>query len=119
MKFIAEEVASLGCTVDEIRGFVKIAGLPHLASFTTSQTAHFHWFGVYAEVILAAIDMINAATYLLTQTTYRLAAVIELTARDKVGNRRTTLFQPGFKQPVPAVYSLCFGGHAQCDDFQI
>ncbi len=47
----------------------------------------------------------NADTYLLTQTTHRLEAVIELTARDKVGNGRSTLFQPGFKQPVLAVYS--------------
>lgn len=94
MEFIAEEVVSLRCTITEIREFVKITNPSHLASFTTSNTAHFYWLGIYAEIILAAIDMVGcAAAYPLTQTTHRLAAVIELTARDKVGSGRTARFQ--------------------------
>ena len=61
----------------------------------------------------------NAAAYLLTKTANQLAAVVELTARDKVGNRRTALLQLRFKQPVLTIYLLSLGSHAQCDDFQI
>ena len=50
---------------------------------------------------------------------HRLAAVVELTAGDKVGNRGTTLLQLRLKQPVLAFYLLCLGGHAQGDDFRI
>ena len=58
-----------------------------------------------------------AAVYLLTETADRFAAVVELTAGDKVRNRRTTLLQFRFKQPILAFYLLCLGGHAQGDDF--
>ena len=50
---------------------------------------------------------------------HRLAAVVELTAGDKVGNRGTTLLQLRLKQPVLAVYLLYLSGHTQGDDFRI
>ena len=41
----------------------------------------------YAEVLLITINMVGyAAVYLLTETADRLAAVVELTAGDKVRN---------------------------------
>ena len=119
MELIAKEVIALGGTIAEVRCFDKISCSPHLASFPTSRAAHFYWLGVYTEIILAAINMTgNAAAYLLTQGTHRLAAVIELAARDKVGDGRTALLQIRLKKPILAVYLLSLGSHAQCDDFK-
>ena len=42
----------------------------------------------------------NKVSILFLQIAYRLTAVIELTARDKVGKLVATFFQLGFKQPV-------------------
>ena len=99
MKFISEEVIALGCTVTEVGGFVEITCTSHLTSLTTSHTAHFYGFRIYAEVILATIDVIgHTAAYLFHEVAHRFATIIELTAGDKIGDRRTALLQFRFKQ---------------------
>ena len=59
-------------------------------------------------MFLATIDVTgHAAAYLLTKTANRLAALVEQTAGDKVGDGGTELLQLRFKQPVLTVYPLC------------
>ena len=120
MKFVTEEIATLGCTVAEVRSFGKLAVPPHLTTFATGNTANLNGLGVYAEVVLTSIYMIcYATTYLLAKRTHRLASVIKLTTGNEIGHRRTTLFQLSLKQPVLTVYLLSLRCHAQSYDLQI
>ena len=120
MELVAKEVSALGGAVAEVRGFGEVFAPAHLAAFPASDTAHLYGHGVYAEVVLAAINVpCDAAAYLLQQIAHRLAAVIKLATGDKVGNRGAALFQPGLKQPVLAVYLFGFRCHAQGYNLQV
>ena len=71
MKFVTEEIATLGCTVAEVRSFGKLAVPTHLTTFATGNTANLNGLGVYAEVVFTSIYMIcYATTYLLTKRTH-------------------------------------------------
>ena len=120
MKLISKEVDALRCTISEVRCFCIITIRSHITTFTTGYTAHFYRLGIYAEEILTSIHLLrHTAAYLFQKIAYRLAAVMELTARDEIRKLAGTFFQLGFKQPVLTVYPFRFCSHTQCDDFQI
>lgn len=74
MQFVSEEVA-------EVRSLGEITIPAHPATFATGYTANLYRFGVYAEVVLASVNLFGqAAAYFILKSAYCLAAVIELTA---------------------------------------
>ena len=118
MEFIVEVVPSLRGTTAKVQRFVKITRPPHLAPFPTSYTS----MGLESMQKWSSLPSIWLAMRLRIcsqRLLHRLAAVVELTAGDKVGNRGTTLLQLRLKQPVLAVYLLYLSGHTQGDDFRI
>ena len=120
MKFVPEEIVPLRCAVSEIGGFGELASPSHLAAFPACGTANLYRLGIYAEIVFPAINMFRDATaYLLTESAHRLAAVIELTARDEIRHTGATSFQFGFEQPILAVYPLGFGSHTQGYNLQV
>ena len=120
MKLITKEVDALRCTISEVRCLCIITISSHLTAFATGYAAHLYRLGVYAEKVLTSIHLLrHTAAYLFQKIAYRLAAVMELTARDEIRKLAGTFFQLGFKQPVLTVYPFRFCSHAQSDDFQV
>ena len=79
MEFIAKIKDSLGSAIAKVWSQCEISSPPHRTTITTGSAAHLNRFGVYAVVILTAINVLcYALAYLLAEAARCLAMVIEL-----------------------------------------
>ena len=100
VQLIAIIISVMRSTKTKIRSFREFTGTSHFATLTSCYTTHFNRFGINKELFFCTIHLHgNPLAYFFAQVGSLFTTVIELSARDKIGNVILIFLQPIIKQP--------------------